>query len=49
MFFLTTGSGKRAALAAWLRGESTPAALVGTTADVWLDNAAWPETVPGTI
>ena len=49
MFFLTTGSGKRMALAAWLRGESIPAALVGTAADVWLDNAAWPEAVPGTI
>ena len=49
MFFLAAGSGKRPALAAWLRGEALPAATVGTTADIWLDAAAWPGTTPAPV
>ncbi|WP_346380216.1 6-phosphogluconolactonase, partial [Acidithiobacillus sp.] len=49
MFFMAAGGGKRPALTAWRRGEPIPAATVGTAADVWLDNAAWPEVVAGTI
>ncbi|WP_163095979.1 6-phosphogluconolactonase [Acidithiobacillus ferrianus] len=49
MFFLAAGSGKRPALAAWLRGEALPAATVGTTADIWLDAAAWPGTPPAPV
>ena len=49
MFFMAAGGGKRSALTAWWRGEPIPAAMVGAAADVWLDNAAWPEIVPGTI
>ncbi|MFA7495242.1 MAG: 6-phosphogluconolactonase [Acidithiobacillus sp.] len=47
LFFLATGKGKRAAISAWLRGDPLPAAAVGgEEADVWLDFAAWPETLP---
>ncbi|MDD2751384.1 6-phosphogluconolactonase [Acidithiobacillus sp.] len=46
LFFLACGSGKQDAIAAWLRGENIPAAVVGRGADVWLDKAAWPERLP---
>ncbi|WP_414040149.1 6-phosphogluconolactonase [Acidithiobacillus sp. M4-SHS-6] len=46
MFFLVCGAGKKNALRAWLRNEPIPAAAVGRDADVWLDMAAWPETLP---
>ncbi|MBN2680483.1 6-phosphogluconolactonase [Acidithiobacillus montserratensis] len=48
LFFLVCGAGKQNALRAWLQNAPIPATTVGSDADVWLDMAAWPETLPET-
>ncbi|KAF0102544.1 MAG: hypothetical protein FD187_2055 [bacterium] len=48
VWFLVAGSGKREAIARWLRGKHLPAARVSGREEtvVWLDAAAWPDTQP---